>query len=189
MEIASTALDGVLVLIPRRFRDERGHFAETWTRRRLQEAGVDLDFVQDNESLSHRAGTLRGLHYQAPPHAQAKLVRCLVGAIWDVAVDVRRGSPTFGRWVGEELSAENGRQLLIPEGFLHGFSTLTPEALVAYKCTDYYAPAADGGVRWDSPALAIDWRLDGRAPLLSPKDAGAPDFADWQSPFDAGATP
>ena len=184
MEVTETALAGVLVLTPRRFGDDRGYFSETWSRRRLAEAGLDIDFVQDNHSYSEVAGTLRGLHYQAPPHAQAKLVRCAAGAVWDVAVDVRRGSPTFGRWVGVELSAENGRQLLVPVGFLHGFSTLTPDAEVLYKCSDFYAPEADGAVRWDSPALGIDWKLGDRAPQLSAKDAAAPDFSDWDSPFD-----
>ena len=123
---------------------------------------------------------MRGLHYQAPPHAQGKLVRCGQGALWDVAVDARTGSPTFGRWVGAELSAENGRQLWIPAGFLHGFVTLKADTEVVYKCTDHYAPAADGAVRWDS--CGIDWPLSGE-PVLSEKDAAAPVFAHWQSPF------
>lgn len=182
MDIRETELPGVYVLCPRRFGDDRGWFSETWSARRMAEAGLDIPFVQDNHSLSRPKGTLRGLHYQAPPHAQAKLVRCTAGAIWDVAVDVRLGAPTFGRWVAEELTADNGRQLLIPEGFLHAFLTLTDDAQVEYKCSAFYAPESDGAVRWDSAGLAIDWPLDD-APILSAKDAAAPDFADWQSPF------
>jgi dTDP-4-dehydrorhamnose 3,5-epimerase len=181
MQISRTALPGVLVLTPACHGDARGFFSESWNRRSLQAAGLDLpDFVQDNHSFSAARGTLRGLHYQAPPHAQGKLVRCGRGALWDVAVDVRQGSPTYGQWVGEELSFENGRQLWIPAGFLHGFVTRAPETEILYKCTDHYAPQADGAVRWDS--LGIDWGLDA-PPLLSAKDAAAPAFADWTSPF------
>ncbi len=180
MQIEKTALPGVLILTPRRFSDDRGWFAETWNRRTMAEAGLDLDFVQDNHSLSQTAGTLRGLHYQAPPHAQAKLVRVVRGAVLDVAVDARRGSATFGRWTGAELSAGNGRQLLIPQGFLHGFVTRAPNTEVQYKCTDYYARDADGSVAWDS--VGIDWGLTGD-PVLSDKDRAAPRFGDWTSPF------
>jgi dTDP-4-dehydrorhamnose 3,5-epimerase len=182
MQVETTALDGVLILTPRRFGDDRGWFSEVWNARAMAAAGIRADFVQDNHSMSRAKGTLRGLHYQAPPHAQAKLVRCGAGAIWDVAVDARRGSPTYGQWIGVELSAANGRQIYVPEGFLHGFSTLTEGAEVLYKCTDYYAPSADGSVAWDSLSLGIDWRLDG-APELSAKDQSAADFADWESPF------
>jgi dTDP-4-dehydrorhamnose 3,5-epimerase len=188
MQVETTALDGVLILTPRRFGDDRGWFSEVWNARAMAEAGVPADFVQDNHSMSRAKGTLRGLHFQAPPHAQAKLVRCGAGAIWDVAVDARRGSPTYGQWLGVELSAANGRQLFVPEGFLHGFSTLTEGAEVLYKCTDYYAPSADGSVAWDSASLGIDWRLDG-APELSAKDQSAPDFAGWESPFVWEAAP
>jgi dTDP-4-dehydrorhamnose 3,5-epimerase len=185
MQIDETALSGVVILTPQRFGDARGFFCESWSARRMAAAGFDLDFVQDNHSVSAARGTLRGLHYQKPPHAQAKLVRCGRGALWDVAVDVRGGSPTYGQWVGVELTAANGRQLLIPAGFLHGFVTLTPDTEIVYKCTDYYAPDCDGAVRWDS--VGIDWPLEG-APVLSAKDAGAPAFADWRTPF-AGETP
>ena len=152
-------------------------------------AGLDLGFVQDNESLSARAGTLRGLHYQAPPFAQAKLVRVAKGAIRDVAVDVRRGSPTYGAWVAEELSAENGAQLLVPRGFLHGFVTLTEDALVLYKVDNPYDAASDGGVRWDDPDIGVDWGLGSMPPVLSDKDARAPALRDWTSPFEYGVTP
>ncbi|MEE4120232.1 MAG: dTDP-4-dehydrorhamnose 3,5-epimerase [Paracoccaceae bacterium] len=184
MDIIETELPGVIVLIPRRFGDARGWFSETWNARTLAQHGITTAFVQDNQSFSAEAGTLRGLHYQAPPHAQAKLVRCLSGRILDVAVDARAGSPTYGRWAARELTAEGGEQLLVPEGFLHGFLTLTTDAMVAYKCSDYYAPEADGAVRWDS--IGIDWGLSG-PPTLSLKDAEAPPFEAWESPFTWGA--
>ncbi len=184
MKSETTKLDGVVILEPARHRDPRGFFSEVWNRDRARTVGVDVDFVQDNQSLSLQKGTVRGLHYQAPPHAQAKLVRCGRGAVWDVAVDVRKGSTTFGAWIGVELSAENGRQLFIPAGFLHGFSTLTDEAELLYKCSDFYSPAADGAVRFDSPALGIDWKLDGATPLVSDKDAAALAFDGWDSPFE-----
>lgn len=179
MQIETTALDGVLVMTPRRFGDARGWFAETFNAGRMAEAGVDIGFVQDNHSFSAAKGTLRGLHYQKPPRAQDKLVRCSRGAILDVAVDGRVGSATYGRWVAVELSAENGRQLLVPKGFLHGFVTLTDDTEVQYKCSDVYAPECDGGVRWDS--VGIDWGVTD--PILSDKDRVAPEFGLWQSPF------
>lgn len=183
MQIEKTALSDVLILTPARHGDARGFFSESWNRRTLLAAGVDLpEFVQDNHSLSRQSGTLRGLHYQAPPHAQGKLVRCGRGSLFDVAVDARRGSPTYGQWVGAELSFENGRQLWIPAGFLHGFVTREPDTEVVYKCTDHYDRASDGGVRWDS--LGIDWGVS--APVLSEKDETAPAFADWSSPFTFG---
>jgi len=180
MQIEHSPLPGVVILIPRRFGDDRGWFTETWNAERMAEAGLDLPFVQDNHSFSAQKGTLRGLHYQSPPRAQDKLIRCTRGAILDVAVDARRGSPTYGRSAAVELSASNGRQLLVPKGFLHGFVTLTPDCEVQYKCTDTYAPANDGAVRWDS--VGVDWGLSGD-PVLSAKDAAAPAFADWESPF------
>jgi dTDP-4-dehydrorhamnose 3,5-epimerase len=191
MEIRKTALPGVVVLVPRRIGDDRGYFSETWNARALAARGLDLAFVQDNESMSRRAGTLRGLHYQAPPFAQAKLVRAARGAVLDVAVDARRGSPTFGRWAAEILSAENGAQLLAPRGFLHGFLTLEDDTVVCYKVDNPYDAAADGAVAWDDPDIGIDWRL-GRgglppSPILSPKDAAAPRLADWTSPFAVAA--
>ena len=180
MQIETTLLPGVLLLTPRRHGDARGFFSESWNRRTLEQAGLDLpDFVQDNHSMSAATGTLRGLHYQSPPMAQGKLVRCGRGALYDVAVDARRGSPTYGQWFGTELSFENGRQLWVPPGFLHGFVTRQPDTEIIYKCSAYYSAAHDGGVRWDT--LGIDWGV--AAPVLSDKDRSAPSFADWHSPF------
>jgi len=180
VKLERTALSGVLILTPRRFDDARGFFSESWNRRTLEGLGLRLpEFVQDNHSLSAQAGTLRGLHYQSPPHAQGKLVRCGRGRLFDVAVDIRKGSPTYGRWIGEELSFDNGRQLWIPAGFLHGFVTREPDTEIIYKCTDHHAPECDGAVRWDS--LGIDWGV--AAPILSDRDSSAPGFADFDSPF------
>ncbi|WP_299555904.1 dTDP-4-dehydrorhamnose 3,5-epimerase [uncultured Tateyamaria sp.] len=180
MQIEPTILDGVVILTPARFGDARGFFSESWNRDRMTQAGLDFDFVQDNHSMSAQAGTIRGLHFQAPPHAQAKLVRCGRGALFDVAVDIRKGSPTYGHWIGVELSFENGIQLLIPAGFAHGFVTRAPDTEICYKCDAYYAPDADGALRWDS--CGIDWEFDG-TPILSDKDAAAPALADFDSPF------
>lgn len=180
MQVEQTALPGVLILTPQRFGDARGFFSESWNRQRMAEHGITLEFVQDNHSLSATPGTIRGLHFQSPPHAQDKLVRCGRGALFDVAVDIRKGSPTYGQWVGVELSAENGKQLLVPKGFLHGFVTKEPDTEICYKCTDYYAPECDGAVRWDS--CGIDWGFDGD-PVLSDKDKAAPALADFDSPF------
>ncbi|RBI84743.1 dTDP-4-dehydrorhamnose 3,5-epimerase [Rhodosalinus halophilus] len=182
MQIDRTPLPGLVVLTPVRHGDSRGFFSESWNRARMAEHGFEIDFVQDNHSLSAQAGTVRGLHYQAPPHAQDKLVRCGRGRLFDVAVDVRRGSPTYGRWWGTELSFENGRQLLVPKGFLHGFMTLEPDTEIVYKCSDYYAPECDGAVLWNDPDIGIDWpQVD--APILSDKDAAAPRLAEFDSPF------
>ena len=181
MQIEPTRLPGVLILTPTRHADARGWISETWSAARMAAAGLDLTFVQDNHSFSAAKGTLRGLHYQRPPRAQDKLVRCSRGAIRDVAVDIRSGSPTFGQWVAVELSAENGRQLLVPKGFLHGFVTLTEACEVQYRCTNPYSPDHDGAVRWNDPALGIDWGVTG--PILSDKDARAPLLADIGQPF------
>jgi dTDP-4-dehydrorhamnose 3,5-epimerase len=186
MKIRPTALPDVKILVPRRFGDNRGYFMETWNLACMRDAGLDFDFVQDNESLSAEAGTLRGLHCQAPPFAQAKLVRVVRGAVLDVAVDMRRGSPDFGRWIAEEISAEDGAQILVPRGFLHGFVTLAPDTLVQYKVDNAYDAASDTGVRWDDPQIGIDWRLNGASPVLSDKDRALPHLADWTSPFDYG---
>ena len=180
MQIEPTRLSDVLILTPQRFGDARGWFSETWNASKMQAAGLAIDWVQDNHSFSAQVGTLRGLHFQSPPHAQGKLVRCGRGALFDVAVDVRVGSPSYGQWFGAELSFENAKQLWIPAGFLHGFVTRQPDTEIVYKCTDHYAPDCDGAVRWDS--CGIDWGFSG-APMLSAKDAAAQTLADFQSPF------
>ena len=183
MLIEQTPLSGVLILTPARHGDARGFFSESWSRKVLAGHGIDLDFVQDNHSLSATVGTVRGLHFQSPPHAQDKLVRCGRGALFDVAVDIRVGSPTYGRWFGIKLTAVNSKQLLVPKGFLHGFVTLEPDTEIVYKCTDYYAPECDGAVRFDDPAIGIDWGFDTGAAVLSAKDKAAPVLADFASPF------
>ncbi len=170
MRVVPTEIPGVLVVEPRVFGDRRGYFLETFQARRYAEAGIAGPFVQDNLSFSQQ-GVLRGLHYQHP-RPQGKLVWVLQGEVFDVAVDIRRGSPTFGRWVGVRLSAENKRQLWIPPGFAHGFCVVSETALFTYKCTDYYAPEAEGTIRWDDPDLGIGWPVAG--PALSAKDAAAP---------------
>ena len=180
MDVTQTALPGVVLLKPRRFGDDRGFFSETWNRRAMAEHGLDYDFVQDNQSLSDAQGPLRGLHDQSHPHAQGKRVRCTRGCIVDVAVDIRVGSPTYGQWVGYELTPENGLQLMIPAGFLHGFVTRTSSCEVQYKCTDYYAPECDGAVHWDS--AGIDWG-EVSNPVLSEKDKNAVPLAEFESPF------
>ena len=170
----------VIHIKPSRFEDHRGYFEETFNRSRYSQMGIDLEFVQDNRSLSLAVGVLRGLHFQAPPSAQAKLVRCGRWAIFDVAVDIRQGSPTYGQWEGYELTADNGHQLYVPVGFAHGFVTLKLESEIIYKCSDYYAADKEGAVRWDS--CGIDWPLS-IDPILSDKDAIAPALADFVSPF------
>jgi len=182
VKITETELPGLLVLEPARFGDERGFFCESWNRKTLSAHGIDIDFVQDNHSFSAAANTVRGLHFQSPPHAQAKLVRCGRGAMFDVAVDIRRGSPTFGKWFGIELSFDNGLQLLMPGGFLHGFATRQPDTEIIYKCSDYYAPDCDGAVRFDDPAISIDWGLSGDA-IISEKDKSAPVLTALDNPF------
>ena len=172
----------VKLIRPRRHGDDRGWFVETWSRERYAAMGIDADFVQDNHSMSRDAGVLRGLHWQAPPHGQDKLVRCVSGAIWDVAVDARAGSPTFGKWVAAELSAENGHQLFIPVGFAHGFVTLQPGSQVEYKVSGTYAPECEGGVIWNDPGLALPWPLEGK-PTLSPKDEVLPTLSEETTPF------
>ena len=183
MQIDPLGLPGLCVLTPARFGDARGYFSESWNRARMAEAGFDVDFVQDNHSLSAAANTVRGLHFQAPPHAQAKLVRCGRGVLFDVAVDIRKGSPTYGQWAGVELSAENGKQLLIPAGFAHGFVTRAPDTEIIYKCSDYYAPECEGAIRFDDADIGIDWGLTGEA-ILSGKDSEAGSLAEFDSPFE-----
>ncbi len=173
----------IKLIRPNRFGDERGWFVETYNSAKYDRLGVGVRFVQDNHSLSRPAFVLRGLHFQTPPRAQDKLVRCVKGRIWDVAVDVRRGSPTHGRWVGAELTAENGHQLFIPVGFAHGFLTLEADTEVEYKVSDLYAPDCDGGLIWDDPTLNIAWPLAGGPPTLSDKDRRLPTLAQFDSPF------
>lgn len=178
MDVTRLALEEVVEIVPRRFRDERGFFTETYNRDRLQAHGIDLAFVQDNLSWSARAGVVRGLHYQLPPRAQDKLVTVLRGAIFDVAVDIRKSSPRFGQWAGAELSAERGNQLLIPKGFAHAFVTLTDDVLVLYKTTDTYAQPLERSIRFDDPALGIAWPAVVEGYQLSDKDRAAPPLAE-----------
>lgn len=182
MDVEETEIAGLLIIRPPRFGDNRGFFSETYNKSAFFDIGVRCDFVQDNHSLSTQRGTIRGLHFQAPPRGQAKLVRCVRGSIFDVAVDIRAGSETYGRWVGVTLSAENGRQLFVPEGFAHGFSTLEPDTEIVYKCSDYYAPDTEGAICWNDPDLAIAWP-DGPDTVISDKDARAGRFADFDTPF------
>lgn len=174
LEVSKLGLEGVLEIKPRRFSDDRGFFSETYNAHAFAEAGIDLVFVQDNHSFSAVKGVLRGLHYQLPPHAQEKLVRVTKGAILDVAVDIRRRSPTFGKWIALEISAEKWNQILVPKGFAHGFVTLTDETEVIYKVTDVYSPAHDRSIRFDDPDIGIDWPLPPASLLLSAKDRDAP---------------
>lgn len=188
VEIEGTALEEFshprpVIATPPRYGDTRGFFSETWSRRRFAELGIDVDFVQDNHSVSRETHVVRGLHFQAPPHAQGKLVRVARGAVRDVAVDIRKGSPSFGRWCTVVLSAENGTQIYIPPGYLHGFATLETDTEVLYKCTDYYNFKAEGTVRFDDPELGIDWGFDPGAAVLSDKDRAARGFASFNSPF------
>jgi dTDP-4-dehydrorhamnose 3,5-epimerase len=180
----------VFLLHPKRFGDSRGWFTEVYSESRFAKIVIEGHFVQDNHSLSVPSGTLRGLHYQAPPFGQAKLVRCIRGSIFDVAVDLRKGSPTYGEWLGAELSAENGNQLFIPVGFAHGFVTLEPSTEVTYKVSNLYAPTHDGGIRWSDPAIGIDWPLAvGMEPALSSKDETQPLLESFDSPFDYDGSP
>ena len=174
MEITSLNIAEVKLLVPQIFRDARGFFSETWSRRTLEAAGIATEFVQDNHSLSAEVGTLRGLHFQAPPHAQGKLLRVARGSVFDVAVDIRLGSPTYGQHVNAILSVENWTQIWIPAGFAHGYCTLEPNTEVIYKVTDYYAPECDRGLKWDDAALGIGWPIDPASVRLSDKDRRQP---------------
>jgi dTDP-4-dehydrorhamnose 3,5-epimerase len=177
------AVPGPVLVTPRRFGDHRGFFLETYSARDFAALGIPDVFVQDNHSLSAKPGTVRGMHFQLPPHAQAKLVRVLRGAILDVAVDIRRSSPSFGKHVAVELTAENAQQMFIPAGFAHGFCTLSPDTEVAYKVTDLYAPDCDRGIAWDDPDLALPWPFDAAAVQLSDKDRRAPRLRDMSTIF------
>lgn len=174
MEVTSLAIPDVKLITPKKFGDHRGFFIETYSRQKLAPHGIDFEFVQDNHSMSASAGTVRALHYQLPPFAQGKLIRVLKGAIFDVAVDIRRHSPTFGQFVGQILTAENGRMMWVPIGFAHGFETLEPGTEVAYKVTHYYAPSHERGIRWNDPAIGIPWSVSAEKAILSDKDKIAP---------------
>ncbi|KAB2729728.1 dTDP-4-dehydrorhamnose 3,5-epimerase [Brucella intermedia] len=178
MEVRSLGLDGMFEISPRKFGDDRGFFSETYNAKSFAEAGIDLTFVQDNHSYSAAKGVVRGLHYQLPPFAQDKLVRVTRGAILDVAVDIRKGSPTFGKWVALEVSAEKWNQILVPKGFAHGFMTLVEHTEVIYKVTNYYSPEHDRSIRFDDPAIGIDWPIAASDVQLSDKDQKAPMLAD-----------
>ncbi len=183
MKIRTFDIDGVVLIEPKRFHDMRGFFCETYNATALAKQGIDVAFVQDNVSLSTAAGTVRGLHFQSPPYAQDKLVRVVRGAIWDVAVDIRPGSPTYGKHVGVELSAENGTQLFVPAGFAHGFATLRPLTEIVYKVSAPYSPEHDHGIFWDDPVLRIDWPVSADKAVLSPKDASHPLLSEIDNPF------
>lgn len=188
MKIEIDKVTGVYVLNPVRFRDTRGFFCETWDAKVLLKHGITENFVQDNQSFSTSIGTIRGLHYQSPPHAQDKLVRCGRGRLLDVAVDIRKGSPMYGQWISIELSAANGKQLFIPKGFLHGFITLEPDTEILYKCSDYYAPECDRAIRFDDLEIGIEWGIPPDEAIFSEKDAAAPFLKDVDSPFNYEST-
>jgi dTDP-4-dehydrorhamnose 3,5-epimerase len=184
LDVRPLAIADVLELVPKRFGDNRGYFCEVYNRQRFgEETGVDIGFIQTNQSLSAERGTLRGLHFQAPPFAQNKLVWAVKGAVFDVAVDIRRRSPTYGKWAAVILSAETGNQILVPAGFAHGFLTLEPDTIVQYQVDNPYAPAQEGGIRWDDPDIAIPWPLAGAAPMLAKRDAVFPRLNEIETPF------
>lgn len=181
MKITKTKLEGVVIIEPDVFGDNRGFFMESWNKKKMEEAGLYYDFLQDNHSKSTVKGTLRGIHFQKGDKSQAKLVRCVKGAVLDVAVDLRKNSPTFKQWVGVELSAENKKQLLIPRGFGHGFVTLTDDVEFLYKADNYYAPEADAGICWNDPDIGVDWGVEN--PILSEKDKKNPLLKDCKELF------
>ena len=187
MEVKKTAIDGVLIIEPRVFKDSRGYFFESFSKREFDEKvgailGHTIDFVQDNESMSS-FGVMRGLHFQKMPYTQSKLVRCVKGAVLDVAVDIRKGSPTFGQHVAVELTEDNHRQLFIPKGFAHGFAVLSDEAVFQYKCDDFYHPEVDGGINILDESLGIDWKIPSEKAILSEKDTKHPMLKDFKTPF------
>ena len=181
MKFEKTNLEGVVIITPDVFGDHRGFFMESWSEHKMEEAGLHYNFVQDNHSMSSVKGTLRGIHFQKGDKAQAKLVRCVKGAVLDVAVDLRHESPTYKQWIAVELSAENKKQLMIPRGFGHGFVTLTDEVEFLYKADNYYAPEADGGIRWNDPEIGVDWGVEN--PILSAKDEKNPFLKDLGEVF------
>ncbi|MES2808708.1 MAG: dTDP-4-dehydrorhamnose 3,5-epimerase [Bacteroidota bacterium] len=183
MKIITTSIRDLVIIEPQVFGDSRGYFFESYSKTKLADAGINIDFVQDNQSFSHK-GTVRGLHAQSNPFAQAKLVRVIQGRVLDVAVDIRKGSPTYGKYETIELTGENNRQFLVPEGFLHGFATLEDNTIFAYKVNSYYAKDNEVGIKWNDPTLAINWGVDEKDAIISPKDELLPAFADLISPFD-----
>lgn len=182
MKITETSIKGLLIIEPHVFADGRGYFFESYSKAKFADAGITIDFVQDNQSFSQK-GTIRGLHAQTAPHAQAKLVRVIQGRALDVAIDVRKGSPTYGKYETIELTGDNQLQFLIPEGFLHGFATLEDNTIFTYKVNNYYSKECEVGVKWNDPTLAINWGIAEGSELISPKDAVLPQFADFVSPF------
>ena len=183
MEVIKTEIEGVVIIEPRIFKDDRGYFYESFSQREFEEKVCRTTFVQDNQSKSSY-GVLRGLHFQKPPYCQSKLVRCIKGAVLDVAVDIRKGSPTFGKYVAVELSEENHRQFFVPRGFAHGFAVLTPEAIFQYKCDNFYNKESEGAVAWNDPQLAIDWRIPADKVILSEKDKQNKSIANADFLFD-----
>ncbi len=183
MEVIKTTLEGVVIIEPRIFKDDRGYFFESFSQREFDEKVRPIKFVQDNESMSSY-GVMRGLHFQRPPYTQSKLVRCVKGKVLDVAVDIRKGSPTFGKHVAVELSEENHRQFFVPRGFAHGFAVLSEAAVFQYKCDNFYAPEADGGISIQDEALGIAWQIPAEKVILSAKDINHPLLKDFDSPFD-----
>lgn len=182
MEVIKTNIEGVVIIEPRIFKDDRGYFFESFSQREFEEKVCKTTFVQDNESKSSY-GVLRGLHFQKPPFAQSKLVRVIKGAVLDVAVDIRKGSPTFGQYVSVELTGENHRQFFIPRGFAHRFSVLSEEVIFQYKCDNFYSPQSEGAIAWNDPDLNIDWRIPAEKVVLSEKDSKHPRLKDWQNMF------
>ncbi len=181
INVTNTSLDGVYIIEPKAFGDNRGWFMESYSKRDMEAAGINVDFVQDNRSYSAKKGIIRGLHFQRNPMAQAKLVTCLRGAILDVAVDLRKASPTYKQWISVELTAENRKELFIPKGFAHGFLTLTDDVEIMYKCDEFYSPEHDGGIRFDDPDIGVDWGVTD--PILSEKDKNAPFLKDIELDF------
>jgi dTDP-4-dehydrorhamnose 3,5-epimerase len=181
------AIADVILVRVRKFADSRGHFLETFRKADFADMGIGCDFVQDNQAFSTQPGTIRGLHFQAPPHAQAKLVRVLRGAVYDAAVDLRRGSPTYGQWCGARLTAEGGEQIFVPRGFAHGYCTLEPDTVVSYKVDAYYAPQAEAGLIWSDSDIGIDWSVPADSVVVSDKDGKLPSLASFGTPFEMNA--
>ena len=183
MNITPLEIPEVLIIEPKKHGDDRGFFSEVYNKTALTESGFSEEFIQDNHAYSKEAFVLRGLHYQAPPFAQDKLVRVISGSIWDVAVDIRTGSPTYGQWVAAEISAENFKQILVPKGFAHGYLTLEPDTTVLYKVTNLYSPESDRGLQWNDPDISVNWPLQGATPILSGKDQVQPSLTNIISEF------